>query len=180
MKKLLILSLGFFLLALFSVSASGGDATVAAAEEPMEISWMGLYGKDIEDGNVIQKHLEEMFNIKLINKRIAYGDAEKINLMISSGEHPDMLYAFVDMVGFYMKGAFRSLPKDMIQQYAPGYSKMIDKNGSMGWYYGLVPGKDDEYIGLVQSKDYKKGTKYMPYLRLDWLEKAGSSMPRRL
>jgi ABC-type glycerol-3-phosphate transport system substrate-binding protein len=50
---------------------------------------------------------------------------------------------------------------------------MINATGPLGQNFALVKGKDDEYMGLPMSMDYKKGTKYMPYFRLDWLEKAG-------
>jgi hypothetical protein len=171
MKRLFALSFSLLLLAALNVSAVG--TAVTTEEEPMTISWFGKYGKDIEDGNPIQKYIEEKFNVKLVNTRINHKDGAKIDLMISSGEHPDAMYAARDMAGFFLKGAFRSIPKEMIEEYCPGYWEMINATGPLGQNFALVKGKDDEYMGLPMSMDYKKGTKYMPYFRLDWLEKAG-------
>ena len=47
--------------------------------------------------------------------------------------------------------------------------------GPMAWRYGLVPGKEDEYMGLVRSYDYATGISYFPVIRLDWLEKIGKA-----
>ena len=176
MKKLFLLSLCILLLSAFTVSAAGGKQSIGGATAPMEISWFGLYGgkgDGIEDGNEVQLHLEEKFNVKLTNKQIAYTEKDKVRLMISSGEHTDFTYAFVEMVDFFAKGAFRSIPKDMLTKYGPEYSKMIGKSGEMAWKLGLAPGKDDEYMGFVRSMDYKVGSKYMPLFRLDYMEKAG-------
>jgi len=174
MKKLTILA-GLLCLPVMWLSAGGAQG--ATAQDPVEISWFGLYGAEIMDGNEIQTHLEGKFGVTLVNKQIDYKDREKINLMIASGEHTDYTYAFVNMVDHYIKGAFRSIPGELIREHAPGYSAWLDASGPMAWKLGLVPGTEDEYMGLVRSLDYKVGAKWMPFFRLDYLEQAGVDLP---
>lgn len=175
MKKLTTFVLALMVLPVLGLVAAGQQ--VATTAEPMEISWFGLYGAEIQDGNEVQQHLEELFDVTLVNKQIDYKDREKINLMIASGEHTDYTYAFVNMVDFFTKGAFRSIPRDMIREHAPGYTAWLDASGPVAWHLGLVPGSEDEYMGLVRALDYKIGTTYEPFFRLDYLEAVGVEVP---
>ncbi|MDE0219517.1 MAG: hypothetical protein OXJ90_09620 [Spirochaetaceae bacterium] len=175
MRKLTMFVLALMVLPVLGLMAAGQQ--VATTAEPMEISWFGLYGAEIQDGNEVQQHLEEMFDVTLVNKQIDYKDREKINLMIASGEHTDYTYAFVNMVDFFTKGAFRSIPRDMIREHAPGYTAWLDASGPVAWHLGLVPGSEDEYMGLVRALDYKIGTTYEPFFRLDYLEAVGVEVP---
>ena len=155
----------------FQVSAAGQDEAPASATEPMTISWFGLFGENIEDGNDVQVHLEQMFNVKLVNKQLDHTDTEKMSLMVASGELPDALYCSFGARNYYMRGAFRSISKDMIVAYVPSLAKYLDSMGPMAWNYALVPGETDQYMGLARSYEYKEGVTYMPFMRLDWLEK---------
>lgn len=180
MKRTLLLTIGMMLFAALVLGASGGGPK-GTAGAPMEISWLGLGGGDIQDGNATQKYIEEKFNVKLINKQMAYSEPEPLNLMVSSGEHPEAMYNWINTVDWYMKGAFRSIPKSMIEKYAPLYTKNFNSLGPGAWYYGLVPGKKDEYIGMVRHEDYQNGCGYLPIFRLDYLEKANIKLtPKEL
>lgn len=151
-----------------------GEEPAAVETAPMAISWFGLYGGDIEEGNRVQRWLEEKFNVKLTNlKADATRDIDKLNLIIASGDFPDAMCSRVDNYSFFQKGAYRSIPRAMIRKYAPLYTRHLDGLGEGAWFYGLVPGKSEEYMGLVQSTDQSVGTTVGHYYRLDWLEKAG-------
>lgn len=162
-----------FLPTCFQVGAAGSEEATASDTEPMTISWFGLFGKDIQDDNRVQRHLEEKFNVKLVNKQLDHTDTEKLTLMVASGEVPDALYCGFGARTYFMRGAFRSIPKEMIVENVPSMVKYLDSMGPMAWQYALVPGTDDEYMGLVRSWEYKEGVTYMPFLRLDWLEQLG-------
>ena len=72
---------------------------------------------------------------------------------------------------YYLQGVFRSIPKEMIVEHVPSMAAWLDSMGPAAGMYGLVPGKEDEYMGLVRSYDYAGGVSYFPVFRLDWLEK---------
>ena len=153
-------------------ATAGADMeATAAAEEAMEISWFGPFGGEIQDGNQLQAHIEEKFNVKLVNKQLWRRDREKYQLLFASGEEPDAGYMYVTPRDYYMQGVFRSIPKEMIEKHVPSMAAWLNSMGPAAWMYGLVPGKDDEYMGLVRSYDYAGGVSYFPVFRLDWLEK---------
>ena len=152
-------------------ATAGADMEATAVEEPMEISWFGPFGGEIQDGNPVQAHIEEKFNVKLVNTQLWRRDREKYQLLFASGEEPDAGYMYVTPRDYYMQGVFRSIPKEMIVKHVPSMAAWLDSMGPAAWMYGLVPGKDDEYTGLVRSYDYAGGVSYFPVFRLDWLEK---------
>ena len=152
--------------------AAGADAEATmAAEDPMTISWFGPFGGEIQDGNPVQAHLEEKFNVELVNKQLWRRDREKYKLLFASGEEPDAGYMYVTPRDYYMQGVFRSIPKEMIVEHVPSMAAWLDSMGPAAWMYGLVPGKEEEYTGLVRSYDYAGGVSYFPVFRLDWLER---------
>ena len=164
-------------------ATAGADMEATAVEEPMDISWFGPFGGEIEDGNPVQAHIEEKFNVKLVNTQLWRRDREKYQLLFASGEEPDAGYMYVTPRDYYLQGVFRSIPKEMIVEHVPSMAAWLDSMGPAAWMYGLVPGKEDEYMGLVRSYDYAGGVSYFPVFRLDWLEKIDMApaelIPRR-
>lgn len=139
----------------------------------LEISWLGMLGRGkIEDNNKVQKHLEEKFNVKLVNKRVDVNNKEQRNLMVASGELPDYTYYLDDVYKLYTDGLTRSIPKAMIEKYAPNYAKILDSLGT-GWKINRVPGKEGEYYALAGHIDTLDTLYWTQSYRLDWLEKAG-------
>src|SRR4051812_19379409 len=43
----------------------------------------------VEDGNYVQKRLEEQFNIKIVNTKADTWNTDQVNLMVASGDLPD-------------------------------------------------------------------------------------------
>ena len=142
-----------------------------AAAGPMEISWLGLYSTDIVDDNPLQQYLEEKFPVKFINTLADYSETEQNTLRVAADEHPDAMYTWgPNRLEWYLKGAFRSIPRSMIEEHMPNYVKSMNDLGPGAWFYGLVPGSSDEYYGIPRRVDYQDGCGYLPQMRLDWME----------
>jgi hypothetical protein len=170
MRKTLTIGLVLPLLLLGAAGALAEGQGEAAAG-PMEISWLGLYSTDIVDDNPIQQHLEEMFPVKFINTLADYSETEQNTLRVAADEHPDAMYTWgPNRLEWYLKGAFRSIPRSMIEEHMPNYVKSMNELGAGSWFYGLVPGSSDEYYGIPRRVDYQDGCGYLPQMRLDWLE----------
>ncbi len=176
MRKTLTIGLvlPFLLLGAAGALAEGQEEGAAG---PMEISWLGLYSTDIVDDNPIQQHLEEMFPVKFINTLADYSETEQNTLRVAADEHPEAMYTWgPNRLEWYLKGAFRSIPRSMIEEHMPNYVKSMNELGPGAWFYGLVPGSTDEYYGIPRREDYQDGCGYLPNMRLDWIQKASHGL----
>ncbi|MEI4828959.1 extracellular solute-binding protein [Bacillus sp. FJAT-53711] len=107
---------------------------------------------------------------------------EKRNLMLASGEYPDVLFAAAvpktDLVKFGQQGVFIPL-NDLIDKYAPNFKKIMEKYPIVkkgitmpdGKIYGFPTFYDPEFKGLLY------GT---PWIKKDWLDKLGLKEPTTL
>ena len=116
----------------------------------MELTWIGLNGAEIEDNNYVQKKLEEMFNVKLINTKIAVNNEEQVNLMLAAGEMPDAGFMYQNETEMYDNGLTRTIPKDFMVKYAPGYAAMLDSSG-LGWKILKAKGTEDRISGSYRN-----------------------------
>nr|WP_309098596.1 ABC transporter substrate-binding protein [Fredinandcohnia onubensis] len=133
-----------------------------------------------EDGNWVQKKLEEKFNVKIENTKVDTWNKDQVSVMVASGDLPDT-FAFtgepvMTPKEFYEQGLTRTIPKEMIEKYAPNYAKMLDEH-TPGWQMHRLPGTDDEYLGLTGLQGHTEGILWAPTFRLDWLEKLGIEPP---
>ena len=167
------LSVGALLLSGALGAFAGGGSDTGAADEKLEFTWTGLFSATTIDDNPVEQMIEEMFNVDITNVPIPYNDDEAQALALASGDYPDVLYTWVNMIDWYLKGAFRSVPRSMIEEHAPHLTASFDALGPGAWYYGLAPGSSDEYIGISNREDGQEGCGYLPQWRLDWLEAAG-------
>ncbi|WP_318615853.1 ABC transporter substrate-binding protein [Sporosarcina sp. YIM B06819] len=133
----------------------------------------------VEDDNYVQKRLEEQFNIKIENTKLDTWNAEQVNLMVASGDLPDT-FAFTaggqTSQQLYDSGLTRTIPKEMLEKYAPRYMKMLEEN-QPGPILNLKKGTDNEYLQLVGQYSHVYGLPWGPTLRLDWLENLGIEPP---
>lgn len=107
---------------------------------------------------------------------------EKRNLMLSSGEYPDLLFASAvpksDLVKYGRQGVFLPL-NDLIDKYAPNFKKVIEENPTVkkgitmadGNIYGFPAYFDPNFKGL------HIGT---PWINKNWLDKLGLQEPSSL
>ena len=173
MKKALTYSIVLCLLLFGTTWALATAQDEATAEGPIEISWLGLNATDIVDGNPVQQHLEEKFNVKFVNVVADKQEQEQNILRVAADEHPDAMFTWgPQRLQWYQKGAFRSIPRSMIDEHMPNYVESMNALGAGSWFYGLVPGSSDEYYALPRRLDYQEGTAWLPVFRLDWIEKA--------
>ena len=142
-------------------------------EDTLELVWGGYSGTEITDDNWVKVHIEDLFNVDITNTIMHGGRQEALNTMLAAGEHPDVLWGFIDMVAWFNKGAFRTIPRDMIERYAPNYSEFIDNEGPVAWGVSLAPGSTDEYMNLPRAEHYQQGCDRLATWRLDWLREIG-------
>lgn len=136
---------------------------------------------NIEDDNYVQSRLEEEFNVTIENTYTDTWDANEQSIMIASGDLPNA-FAFTgnDMTPeeFYSNGLTRAIPREMIEEYAPLYSAMLDEtDDGLGWEMFTHPEDDDLYLGLAGIQNHTEGILWAPTLRLDWMENLGLDIP---
>ena len=147
MRKLSIVLLGLLLLPAAGLFAAG-EGEAAAAAGPMPITWAGVGGAAVGENTVIEQLLEEKFNVDIETMRFHQNDREKHNLLVASGEHPDAWYVWNFHDQKYMEGAYRSIPRAMIEEEMPHYVDAMNEIGAAGWVYFLAPGMTDEYWAI--------------------------------
>ncbi|KON90059.1 ABC transporter substrate-binding protein [Sporosarcina globispora] len=129
---------------------------------------------------MLWKEYEKMTNIH-INWETVSTEAlpEKRNLMLASGDYPDLLFAAAlpksDLIKYGQQGVFLPL-NDLIDKYAPNLKKIMDENPVVkqgitmadGNIYGFPAYYDPNFKGL------RMGT---PWIQKDWLNKLGLEEP---
>lgn len=160
--------------------ASGELPAPGDFSSPLELKLSGSFTRGkVEDGNWVQKKLEEKFNIKINNVKVDTWNKDQVQLMIASGDLPDTFSftaASMTSKDFYDNGLTRTIPKEMLEKYAPRYSKMLDENPP-GWEENLAPGTKNQYLQLVGYEGHTNALVWAPTFRLDWLEKLGIKPP---
>lgn len=157
-----------------------GLPKVGDFSKEIELNLSGSFTRGkVEDGNYVQKKLEEQFNIKIINTKADTWNADQVNLMVASGDLPDT-FAFTTggktAQELYDSGLTRTIPKEMLEKYAPNYMKMLSGNPP-GPKRNLKQGTDNEYLQLIGQYSNVDGLPWGPTFRLDWLEKLGIEPP---
>jgi putative aldouronate transport system substrate-binding protein len=130
---------------------------------------------------MLWQEYEKMTNIH-INWETVSTDAlaEKRNLMLASGEYPDLLFAAAlpktDLIKYGQQGVFLPL-NDLIDKYAPNLKKIMEENPLVkqgitmadGNIYGFPTYYDPNFKGLSM------GT---PWIQSEWLKKLGLEEPK--
>ena len=172
-RKSLAIALGLLLIASWAFAEGQTDRLSFTTDEHMTISWGGLTSDMAEEDNTVQKFLEDKFNVTIVTKGVSRSDEEAKQLFMSSGEYPEAFYTWIDMVDWYHKGAFRNIPRDMIETYAPLHSAYRDQQGPLAWGVSLAPGTTDEYMNIPRGEHYQHHCDATLIMRLDWLEQVG-------
>ena len=172
-RKSLAIALGLLLTAGWAFAEGQTDRLSFTTDEHMTISWGGLTSDMAEEDNAVQQFLEDKFNVTIVTKGVSRSDEEAKQLFMSSGEYPEAFYTWIDMVDWYHKGAFRNIPRDMIETYAPLHSAYRSEQGPLAWGVSLAPGTTDEYMNIPRGEHYQHHCDATLIMRLDWLEQVG-------
>lgn len=172
-RKSLAIALGLLLTAGWAFAEGQTDRLSFTTDEHMTISWGGLTSDMADEDNAVQEFLEDKFNVTIVTKGVSRSDEDAKQLFMSSGEYPEAFYTWIDMVDWYHKGAFRNIPRDMIETYAPLHSAYRSQQGPLAWGVSLAPGTTDEYMNIPRGEHYQHHCDATLIMRLDWLEQVG-------
>lgn len=156
------------------VFAAGTAASQPQSAEPevMQITWLGrTHDRGFPEGSFLHQMLEERFNVDLIEPSLMnYKDAEKFYLLAAANDLPDTGVVRLDHNRAYEQGMIRSIPRDMIEEYAPKVSIAFDQYN--GWSFNVAPDDAGAYIGFgaLRERDFPA---HSNWYRLDWLEAVG-------
>lgn len=190
---LLALALVLSLAACSGGSSNGGSSSTGGSGETYEFplkekvtltAWRQAPTNDpkfdivtFNDIEYVQK-FEEKTNVHIEWDVPASGtEQEKYNLMISSGEYPDMIWNPSYYAGGMDKaiadGVVRPLD-DIIEEYAPDYLKLISKDDTTH----KDSMTDEGHYAVVWMINYPdQGPWYGLTVRKDWLDQLGMDLP---
>ncbi|USK36729.1 extracellular solute-binding protein (plasmid) [Bacillus sp. F19] len=119
------------------------------------------------------KKISELTNVSLkgVSSKTSTNSQEAFNLMIASGEIPNLVYGSKDDINKYsVEGAF--LPLDgLIKDHAPNIQKYFKKYPEL-----KTLAASDGKIYMIPFI-YSEGTAEGYFIRQDWLDKLGLKMP---
>ncbi|WP_135549194.1 extracellular solute-binding protein [Paenibacillus cymbidii] len=155
-----------------SKTANSEGNAVKKEEKPLEITMAALAAQEPPaDGNEIEKRIEEFTNTKLSIQWIplaAYAD--KINLMIASGELPKVVnVSYTPTIQSAMKSG-------MFWEIGPHLSKFKNLSTFSKVYYDYTE-IDGKVYGIPSSRPI---TRQSLIYRSDWLKNAGLKEPKNL
>lgn len=169
-----------------TITASAGKVTakcvvtVVARKAPVEIKIpiyeRGNQGNDPADNSFWSKWITENA-LKDINVKVTWvalprnTNVEKYNLLLASGEAPDILfsYDFPVISAWYGRGALMEIPKSLLDQYGQNLTKFIPQSVRN---FGIMDGKQYTIPGKRINSYY-----FMSYIRQDWLKKLKLPLP---
>ena len=161
-----------------STSTSTSTATTATKDpladmsKKLEITWL-IAGdaSAYKEGTLIEKTLEDKFNVDLKTIPINSMDDEKFNVTIASGTIPDVIVRW-NHQKLYSDGIVRSFPIEMIKKYMPKSQKLMDEvGGSAAWQYSIAY-TDGKNFGIPQIS-ISGGARLVLAVRKDWLDNVG-------
>lgn len=143
----------------------------------IEITIANTFDPPKDDGNYAQKYLEEKFNVKIKNIKFERATwKEQINVMLTSGEIPDILPGDAidsDMVQWARQGIIASISEEDIRTYMPSYVADFEAVAPNAWIVGRYQGKN----WGVPRVWHNGSTGFLPAYNGDWLEAIGYSEP---
>ena len=104
--------------------------------------------------------------------------SEKINLLISSGDVPDVMQMIDDSKDtLFRQGALGGWTEEFFRENAPNLSKLIDETDPMAWEYAKYDGENMYSIpGWNVNRTYPEVSVY----NKAWLDKVGEEIPKTL
>ncbi|MBO9610994.1 MAG: hypothetical protein J7639_33910, partial [Paenibacillaceae bacterium] len=158
-----------------SASAASPAATAAADDSKVYgVKWFGGYNYPFTDGTYGQKFMEDTFKINVTPVRV--DTKEKLNLLISTGDVPDLMQLETsDLVSFVKNDVLAEIPLDLIKQHAPQYYDIVTKQDPNAFTNAKVNGK----LYALPRTD-SSTSPYPVAIRADWLTNVGADIPTTL
>lgn len=143
-------------------------------EEPITITFAGsTWDTPTDDGNAVQKYLEEKFNVKIVNERVT---DDNFKVKIAAGEIPDVFPQTPnesDMTNYARQGIIANISVDDIRKYMPKYSADVDSVNAQAWDIALIDGKNYGVPRVWLNGAYG----FIPTYNKNWLTAIGYSEP---
>jgi len=171
-----------------SVSQSSTEQASASTEEtkgivfplaePLNVTAMGVLAKSefpFAD-NYAWQYMEEITNVKVDIMELSPGEtAEKMNLLLSSGDYPEFLFKYysVDWSKYGEDGVFIPL-EDLIKEYAHNLSALLDERKA--WKTLASPDGHIYALPMVQMPNSYCDTMFY-WMNQEWLDKLKLDMP---
>ncbi len=125
----------------------------------------------------IQKEFGEKYNVDVQYVAIPRGDVmTKYSLLIAGGETPTILmeYDYPKVAQWANDGAMAEIDLEEFKKVAPTFYQTMVDNNQLG--YTKINGKD--YFVLTERPYYNTTFTYANFIRMDWLEQLGLTLPK--
>ena len=154
---------------------AGAAPTEEGSSGPMEIEWIGSWTYSVPEDALVVTMIEERFGVDIKLKQVDLNDATERDLLVSSGELPDVgeFIRGQDPLKMYQDGLMRSIPKQMIRDHAPNMTAHYDKHPAI-WLMANAPEDAEAVYVLPAYKGNGQGVSDLPKIRLDLDQKAGN------
>ncbi len=184
MKKFLALFLAFTMLLSLAACASSttdettqtGDSTSESAPvEDVHITYLGAGSAEIEPDSWAENYVNEHVDgVDFEMVKADNNNFEQVDLMLASGEMPDAMWVLHKTAeDVYSQGVSREIPREMIEQYAPNYTALLNSD-PYGWELMQSPDTEGSYIGLTgYTGGVSDSLMFVSLYRYDWLEQLG-------
>jgi|GEM_PF-2093814 len=158
-----------------SSSSSVAPSPANPYEKHFDISYLSTnFNTGVVEGDWVQKQLEKQLNISIKPVKVDRANRQQVELMYASGETPDFGWQGPGSntpQGLLEQGVIRSIPREMIETYAPSYAKLLS-DYPQGWKMYESPDNPNEQMGLSAYAE-NPSIGFVAFYRLDWLENLG-------
>lgn len=159
-------------------AASGGDASKPAAPQKVSLKWFITAPANSTlpsaDKDFVKKAIEEKFNVELKIEHLPLGSdyATKLNLLLTSGDNPDMFLADgATSQKYAVDGLLADQSSFVTKQTMPNYFKWVSEEEV----------KNYQLKGITHSRSpipFVRNNYAAFYIRKDWLDKFGLQIPK--
>lgn len=156
--------------------AAAGDKQYRVTDKPLELSIHMHFGNKYawDENWPVAKEYERLTGVRLngVASKVGTNSQELFNLMLVSGNLPDVVYGTKDdFIQYGMEGAFLPL-NDLIDNYAPNIKAFFKKYPSIK---KSITAPDGNLYFLGYFPDGQAARAY--WVRQDWLDKLGLEQP---
>ncbi|MFB6362803.1 extracellular solute-binding protein [Paenibacillus elgii] len=164
-------------LVLAACSGAKEETASSGGTGKLDLKWMVIADASTQlpsaDKDFVKKAIEEKFNVnlKMVYMPIGQDYTNKLNTMIASGDIPDVFYAEgISSSNYIRDGVARDLTGVVAPDKMPNYFKYWVTEANLKSY---------QVLGAFKRAPVPYETNYYRtfYIRKDWLDKLGMSMP---